>query len=118
MSNKSSVRTPTPRPSWERLRPWHLLVGLPAVAAYALAPWLVSRGLPVPGPLLWLAAVAIDVALAVLVLGRSVEWWNLPGFALFGLCLTLLYQRDRSLLAPLAVHVLANALSIAFLLAR
>ena len=58
------------------------------------------------------------VALAVLVLGKSVEWSNLPGFALFGLCLTLLYQRDRSLLAPLAVHVLANALSIAFLLAR
>ena len=40
------------------------------------------------------------------------------GFALFGLCLTLLYQRDRSLLAPLAVHVLANALSIASVLAR
>ena len=88
MSNKSSVRTPTPRPSWERLRPWHLLVGLPAVAAYALAPWLVSQGVPVPGPLVWLAAVAIGVSIAR-------EWWR-----------SLLPARSARppLLAPLAVH--------------
>lgn len=57
------------------------------------------------------------VAVAVLVNGNTVEWWQLPGYVVFSLVMSGLYVRSGTLAIPAAVHMASNALGFLTLLA-
>lgn len=57
------------------------------------------------------------VAVAVLVNGNAVEWWQLPGYVVFSLVMSGLYVRSGTLAIPAAVHMTSNALGFLTLLA-